>query len=137
MNLIPPFNLLMVCGSCGIENLIPGFTPGAPAICNQCRENLLSHNLSKTHQGHICDSCGMALLIKAETDFLDGESECQCGGQDFTKLSMEDFAQSVSIAPNMELDDVEDDPDFDWCRSAPDNPLQEDYNEIFDDDPGF
>jgi hypothetical protein len=137
MSLEPPFDLLIECGSCGIENLIPGFTPGAPAICNQCRENLLAIDFSKTHQGHICDSCGMALLMKAETAFTDGESECQCGGQDFTKLDTKDFAKSLSNAPDMELDDLDDDPDFDWCRPASDGSASEDYNEVFDDDPGF
>jgi hypothetical protein len=134
----PPFDLLIECGSCGIENLIPGFTPGVPAICNQCRENLLSSDFSKTHQGHICDSCGMALLMKVGTEFTDGESECQCGCKDFTELSMVDFVNTLSRAPNIELDDdVDDDSDFDWCRPAPDSSLQDDYNEVFDDDPGF
>ena len=130
-----PFDLLMQCGSCGIENLIPGFNPGTPAICNQCRENLLATDFAQTHQGHTCDSCGMALLIKAETEFTDGESECQCGGTDFTKLDMAIFASSIAITPEAELDD--DDPDFDWCRPAPNNVSPEDYNEVFDDDPGF
>ncbi len=133
----PPFNLLMECGSCAIENLIPGFTPGTPVICNQCRENLLALDFSKTHQGHTCDSCGMVLLIKEETEFSDGESECQCGGQNFSELDMKVFAESVSKAPILDLDDSDDDSDFDWCRSAPDNSTKEDYNEIFDDDPGF
>ncbi|MBT5549700.1 MAG: hypothetical protein HOJ79_04390 [Nitrospina sp.] len=135
MELKTPFNLLMECGSCGIENLIPGFAPGTPVICNQCRENLLATDFAQTHQGHICDSCGMALLIKAETDFSDGESECQCGGKDFTELNLKKFSDQVAKAPKEELAD--DDPDFDWCRSAPDNSVKEDYNEIFDDDPGF
>jgi hypothetical protein len=135
MILNPPFNLLMECGSCGVENLIPGFTPGMPVICSQCRENLLALDFTKTHQGHICDSCGMALLIKKETHFSDGQSECQCGGQDYTEMSTEDFANTVSKAPDMELDDLDD--DLDWCRPASDSSSPEDYNEIFDDDPGF
>ncbi len=50
---------------------------------------------------------------------------------------MKVFAESVSKAPILDLDDSDDDSDFDWCRSAPDNSTKEDYNEIFDDDPGF
>ncbi|MBT3921948.1 MAG: hypothetical protein HOF21_05160 [Nitrospina sp.] len=130
-----PFDLLIQCGGCGIENLIHGFTPGSPVICNQCRENLLTTDFAQTHQGHTCDSCGMALLIKAETEFSDGESECQCGGTNFTALNLTSFMSSISTAPEEELDD--DDPDFDWCRPAPNNVSPEDYNEVFDDDPGF
>ena len=105
-----PFDLLIQCGGCGIENLIHGFTPGSPVICNQCRENLLTTDFAQTHQGHTCDSCGMALLIKAETEFTDGESECQCGGTNFTALNLTSFMSSISTAPEEELDD--DDPDF-------------------------
>jgi hypothetical protein len=79
----------------------------------------------------------MVLLIKEETEFSDGESECQCGGQNFSELDMKVFAESVSKAPILDLDNSDDDSDFDWCRSAPDNSTKEDYNEIFDDDPGF
>lgn len=132
-----PFDLLMECGGCGLENMISAFTPGAPAVCNQCRENMLAYDLAKTHQGHICDSCGRALLLKKATAFVDGESECQCGGQDFTGLDVKDFAIRMAKTEEPVLDDDDDDPDFDWCRPAPDNLLEDDYNEIFDDDPGF
>lgn len=137
MNLETPFDLLIQCGGCALENLIPDFSPGRPAICNQCRENLLDYDLANTHQGHICNTCQRALLIKKETDFVDGESECQCGGRDFTELDMKDFADRMGKAEKGALDHVDDDPDFDWCRPAPGHLPQEDYNEIFDDDPGF
>jgi hypothetical protein len=133
----PPFDLLIQCGGCGLENLIPDFSPGRPVICNQCRENLLAYDLANTHQGHICNACQRALLIKKETDFVDGESECQCGGRDFTELDMKDFADRMGKAEKRALDNVDDDPDFDWCRPTPEHLPQEDYNEIFDDDPGF
>ena len=137
MNLDTPFDLLMECGGCGLENLISEFSPGAPAICNQCRENLMAYDIAATHQGHICDSCERALLLKKETDFVNGESECQCGGQSFTELDIKVFTDRVSNAEKETLDDADDDPNFDWCRPAPDHVTKEDYNEIFDDDPGF
>ncbi len=137
MNLETPFDLLMECGGCGLENLISTFTPGAPAICNQCRENLMAYDLVGTHQGHTCDSCKRALVLKKETEFVNGESECECGCQDFTELSMRDFVDRVTQAKKKGSDNTDDDPDFDWCRPAPDHATKEDYNEIFDDDPGF
>lgn len=137
MNLKVPFDLLMECGGCGLENLISEYTPGTPAICNQCRENLMAYDLATTHQGHICDSCQRVLLLKKETDFVNGESECQCGGQDFTELDTKGFSETVTKAEKEAVDDDDDDPNFDWCRPAPDQTAIEDYNEIFYDDPGF
>ncbi|MBT3184832.1 MAG: hypothetical protein HOI59_12800 [Nitrospina sp.] len=135
MTLQTPVELLIECGGCGLENLIPAFTSEVPAICNQCRENMLAYDLSQTHQGHTCDSCGRAYLLKTETEFVDGESECQCGGRDFTGLDLKNFAgQTPQTA---ESKDADDNPDFDWCRPASDNSATEDYNEIFDDNPGI
>ena len=137
MNLEDSFDLLMECGGCGLENLISEFSPGSPAICNQCRENLMAYDLTATHQGYICDSCHRALLLKQETDIINGESVCQCGGQSFTELDIKAFTDRVSKAKKEVLDDTDEDPNFDWCRPSPDHATQEDYNDIFDDDPGF
>ena len=137
MNLETPFVLLMECGGCGLENLISAFTPGTPAICNQCRENMMGYDLTRTHQGHRCDSCQRTLVLKKETEFVNGESECQCQGRDFTELNMKDFVDSVTQAEKKGLDDADDNPDFDWCRPAQDHVPDERYDEIFDDDPGF
>ena len=137
MSLDTPSDLLMECGGCGLENLISEYSTGAPAICNQCRENLMAYDLAATHQCYICDSCERVLLLKKETDFVNGESECQCGGQTFTELDIKEFTDLVSKAEKETLDDTDDDPNFDWCRPAPDHVNEEDYNEIFDDDPSF
>lgn len=133
-----PFELLIECGGCGLENLAPAFTFGDHAICNQCRENMLAYNLSDTHQGHTCDSCERVYLLKAETEFVNGESECQCGTQDFTELDMKEFSDKVAKAQQAALKDEDPDTKFDWCRPAKNNDVNpEDYNEIFDDNPGF
>ncbi len=131
------FELLMECGGCGLENLVPGFISGMPAICNQCRENMLAYDLPQTHQGHTCDSCNRVYLLKIETEFVNGESECQCGSQGFTPLSVQGFVDKSAqpqVAESSEPGD--DNPDFDWCRPESDNSTKEDYNEIFDDNPG-
>ena len=64
-----------------------------------------------------------------------GESECQCGSSNFSAIEVDKF---VSDFQPLELEDSSDiDDDFDWCRPAADEELEGDYNNIFDDDPGF
>ena len=132
-------SFLIECPACGIENLLADFTPGRSAVCNQCREALLSPSLVDSHKGHICDDCGMAFILKTETDFVSGESECQCGCNDFSAFEIGPFVDDLLAAEASGLteDEPEEDDDFDWCRPAPDDALEGDYNNIFDDDPGF
>ena len=137
MSLATPFDLLIECGGCGLENLISGFTPNSHAICNQCRENMLAYDLEKMYQGHICDACERVLLLKKGTDFVNGESECQCGNQDFTDFEMKRFSDTLTQTREHTFDNLEDDASFDWCRPTNDSLPEDDYNEIFDDDPGF
>ena len=131
-------SFLIECPSSSIENLLSDFTPGRSAVCNQCRETLLNPSLIDSHKGHTCDDCGMAFILKNETEFIPGESECPCGSSDFSRFEIGPFiadlkaAEASSIA---EQDTKED--DFDWCRSDLEDPVEGDYNNIFDDDPGF
>ena len=131
-------SFLIECPACGIENLLSDFIPGRSAVCNQCRETLLNPSLIDSHKGHTCDDCGMAFILKNETEFIPGESECPCGSSDFSRFEIGPFiadlkaAEASSIA---EQDTKED--DFDWCRPDQGEPLEDDYNNIFDDDPGF
>ena len=129
-------SLLIECRACGIENLLADTISGyATAICNQCREYLIIPDLIKSHTGHICNECGMAFLLKKNSSFVLGESECQCGSSNFSPLEVSKF---VTDFQRPELEDSGDiDDDFDWCRPAPNEELEGDYNNIFDDDPGF
>jgi hypothetical protein len=131
-------SLLIECPACGVENLLADIVPGVPAICNQCREALLRPDLVETHTGHSCDSCGMAFLLNKKTGLEVGESECQCGSSDFSPLELDLFVadlQSTMKAQDSNEDDDGD--DFDWCRPGRDDASEGDYNNIFDDDPGF
>jgi hypothetical protein len=129
-------SLLIECPACGIENLLADIVPGVPAICNQCRDPLLGPDLAKSHTGHSCDICGMAFVLKKETEFAVGESECQCGSKDFSPLDLNVFVSDLqSSSKSQDLEEEGD--DFDWCRPGPDDSSEGDYNNVFDDDPGF
>ena len=131
-------SFLIECPACSIENLLSDFMPGRSAVCNQCRETLLNPSLIDSHKGHTCNDCGMAFILKNETEFIPGESECPCGSSDFNRFEIGPCiadlkaAEASSIA---EQDTKED--DFDWCRSDQGEPREDDYNNVFDDDPGF
>ena len=133
-------SFLIECQGCGIENLLSDFTHGKSAICNQCREALLNPDLVYSHKGHTCDDCSMTFILKNETKFSSGESECQCGSHDFGSFEIGPLIADLLAAEASFKDkggeEIEED-DFDWCRSDPDGPLEGDYNNIFDDDPGF
>ncbi|MBC8285390.1 MAG: hypothetical protein H8E32_16360 [Nitrospinae bacterium] len=128
-------SLLIECPACGIENLLANMAPGDPAICNQCREVMLSPILVESHTGHSCDACGMSFLLKKDSGFVVGESECQCGCSDFSPLEVGRFVSDFQPPELEDSDDIDD--DFDWCRPASDDVSEGDYNNIFDDDPGF
>jgi hypothetical protein len=129
--------LLIQCPACGIENLLADIVPGVPAICNQCRESLVRTNLVETHTGHNCDSCGMAFLLNKENGFKLGKSECQCGSSDFSPLELDLFVSDLQSTMEAQGSNEDDGDDFDWCRPGPDAASEGDYNNIFDDDPGF
>ena len=129
---------LIECPACGIENLYSDFTTGKSAVCNQCREKLLSPNLINSHKGHTCDNCDMAFILKNETEFMSGESECQCGSSDFSAVDIGPFVADLQTVEASSFDEDEsNDDDFDWCRPNQDDSIDGDYNNMFDDDPGF
>ena len=131
-------SFLIECPACSIENLLSDFMPGRSAVCNQCRETLLNPSLIDSHKGHTCNDCDMAFILKNETEFIPGESECPCGSSDFSNLEIGPFIADLqaSEASCIAKQDSEED-DFDWCRPDQDELLEGDYNNIFDDDPGF
>ena len=131
-------SFLIECPACSIENLLSDFMPGRSAVCNQCRETLLNPSLIDSHKGHTCDDCRMDFILKNETEFIPGESECPCGSSDFSRFEIDRFIADLKAAEASSIaeQDTEED-DFDWCRSDQKEPLEGDYNNNFDDDPGF
>ena len=130
-------SLLIECPACGIENLLADIVPGVPAICNQCRDPLLGQDLVESHTGHSCDICSMAFVLKKETEFTIGESECQCGSKDFSTLELDLFVSDHQLSIKVQDLGEKDGDDFDWCRPDRDDSSEGDYNNVFDDDPGF
>ena len=127
--------LLIECRACGIENLLADAMSGYTAICNQCRECLINPDLINSHTGHSCNECGMAFLLKKNSGFELGQSECQCGSSNFSSVEVSQFVSDFQPPEMEDSSDIDD--DFDWCRPAPDENLEGDYNNMFDDDPGF
>ena len=80
----------------------------------------------------------MAFILKNETGFIPGESKCPCGNSDFSGFEIGPFIADLQAAEASSIaeQDTEEDT-FDWCRPDQDEPLEGDYNNIFDDDPGF
>ena len=131
--------LLISCGSCGIENLIPDYTPGLSAVCSQCREGLIAMELMDSHKEVVCGDCGMTLLLAKDTAITMGESTCRCGS---SNLALQDSPSIPLLAEEAKASEVNEDgekkdSDFDWCRPAPVDEMSEDYNDVFDDDPGY
>ena len=119
--------------------MLVDYTPGMPAVCSQCREGLIDMELMDSHKEAVCGDCGMVLLLSRGTEITVGESTCRCNS---TNLTLQDSPSIPLLAREAgSLDSKEDDDpadaDFDWCRPAPAEETSEDYNDIFDDDPGY
>jgi hypothetical protein len=133
-----PIDLLVACRACGIENLIDSYTPELPAVCSQCRERLIDMDLMDSHQEIKCGDCGMALLLPKTTEVTAGESTCRCGSSNLflqAAPSIPLLAQEAGAFKNEDADPANG--DFDWCRPSSNEEISEDYNDIFDNDPGF
>jgi DNA-directed RNA polymerase subunit RPC12/RpoP len=134
-----PIELLVTCRGCAIENLIVDYTPGLPAVCSQCREKLIDMELMDSHKEVVCEDCGMTLLLPKDTEVTMGESTCRCGS---SNLALQDspsiplLSEEAKASKKNEDEEPADD-NFDWCRPAPTDGMSEDYNDVFDDDPGY
>ena len=119
--------------------MLVDYTPGLPAVCSQCREGLIAIELMDSHKEVVCQDCGMVLLLTRETEITMGESTCRCGS---VNLVLKDSPSIPLLAVEAatgkaEKDEDPEESDFDWCRPAPTEETSEDYNDIFDDDPGY
>lgn len=134
-----PFDLLIECADCGIENIFADYTPEFLTVCNQCRGRLIQPDFNQTHNEYWCEDCGFVMCLSKDTPFEKGQTACRCGGFHIEKMPQSELYEEAEEAGAFELDEaeIETDPGEDWCRSDLSGiDTIEDYNEMFDQDPG-
>lgn len=136
-----PKDFLIECGSCNIENVFSEYSAKDVPICNQCRERLIHPNFGDTHHTYRCNDCGFTIGLLKDTKFEPGSTPCRCTSTNILAISAANIAAEAEKAGAFNLDDNPDDldigDDYDWFRSSGDETPSDDYNEIFDQDPGF
>jgi hypothetical protein len=94
--------------------------------------------LMDSHKEVVCEDCGMTLLLLTNTEITMGESTCRCGSSNLALKDSPSIPLLAEEAKNLKEHEEEPvDSDFDWCRPASAEEVSDDYNEIFDDDPGY
>jgi DNA-directed RNA polymerase subunit RPC12/RpoP len=133
-----PRDLLIECASCGIENIFSEYTPDQPTFCNQCRDRLIHPDFNETHNEYRCEDCGFSVCLLKETEFDEGNTPCRCGSTNVFKVEPSTIAEDAEEAGAFELEEENDaSEEFDWYRSDSGNmDTMDDYNELFDQDPG-
>lgn len=134
-----PHDLLIECADCGVENMFSEYTPEQVTICNQCRTRLIQPDFDQTHNEYRCDDCGFVMCLSKETLFEKGKTACRCGSfkiQSKPKSTLYEEAEEAG-AFDLDEEELESTPSDDWCRSDLSGiEASEDYNEMFDQDPG-
>ena len=134
-----PCDLFIECRSCGVENMITDYVPSMPIFCNQCRERLIDAALTETHLEYICQACDMRLILLQATEVKLGESACSCGGTDVLKIGQTTLPIEVLEAGGfVELGEGDDQilEDTDWLRPGGSGSFDDDYEDMFNQDPG-
>ena len=132
------FDLLIECRCCDVENLIPDYTPSMHIFCSQCREKLVDIDIVETHCEYTCQECDMKMVLLKDTEVNIGESVCACGSTDLRKVDKTTLPGEAAKAGGL-IDLGEDNDileDTDWLRSDPDGIDDEDYEDMFNQDPG-
>ncbi len=139
MNSKIPYDLLVECRSCGIENNIVDYVPSMRIFCSQCRERLIDADIVETHCEYICQNCDMKMVLLQATEVKTGESACSCGSTDLLEVGKTTLPDEAARAGGL-IDLAEDDDDVledtDWLRSDLSEIDDDDYNDMFNQDPG-
>jgi len=134
-----PHDLLIECSDCGVENIYSDYTPEQITICNQCRTKLIQPDFDQTHNEYCCEDCGFVMCLSKDTSFEKGKTACRCGNLNIRAISKSTLYEDAEEAGAFDLDDEDIDttPSDDWCRSDLSGiEAMDDYNEMFDQDPG-
>ena len=135
-----PYDLLIECRSCGVENMIADYVPSMRIFCSQCRERLIDLDVIESHCEYICQACDMKLLLLKGTEVKLGESACACGSTDLLEIGETKLPDEAAKAGGL-IDRVEGDDgileDTDWLRpGSSEDYSDEDYEDMFNQDPG-
>jgi DNA-directed RNA polymerase subunit RPC12/RpoP len=117
--------------------MVTDYVPSNPIFCNQCRERLIDDKLAETHLEYVCQACDARLILLEATKVQLGESACQCGSKDVLKLGKtalpSEALQAGGLADNGDDEVLED---TDWMRSGSGDIIDDNYEDMFDQDPG-
>ena len=134
-----PYDLLIECRSCGVENMITDYVPSTRIFCSQCRERLVDDDLMESHLEYVCQACDMKMILLQATEVKLGESACSCGSKDVSKIGKTTLPTEVLEAGGLVEQAMDDDEvleDTDWMRSGSEGVNDDDYEDMFNQDPG-
>jgi len=133
------FDLLIECRCCDVENLITDYVPSMHIYCSQCRERLMDDDILETHCEFTCQECSMKMVLLKDTEVKIGRSVCACGSADLRKVGKTTLLEEAAKAGGL-IGRGEDEEgileDTDWLRSDPGSIDDEDYEDMFNQDPG-
>ena len=133
-----PYDLLIECRSCGVENMITDYVPSTRIFCSQCRERLVDDDLVESHIEYVCQACDMKMILLRATEVKLGESACSCGSTDVSKIGKTTLPAEVLEAGGLPEQGMDDEilEDTDWMRSGSEGAYDDDYEDMFNQDPG-
>ena len=134
-----PYDLLIECRSCGVENMITDYAPSTRIFCSQCRERLVDDDLMESHLEYVCQACDMKMILLQATEVKLGESACSCGSKEVSKIGKTTLPAEVLEAGGLVEQAMDDDEileDTDWMRSGSKGVNDDDYEDMFNQDPG-
>ena len=130
-------DLLIGCRSCGVENMIADYVTSMRIFCSQCRDPLIDDDIIETHIEYVCQACDARLILLEATEVQLGESACQCGSKDVLRVGKtalpSEALQAGGLADNGDDEVLED---TDWMRSGSGDIIDDNYEDMFDQDPG-
>ena len=131
------YDLLIECRSCSVENMIANYVESMRIFCSQCRDPLIDDDIIETHVEYICQECDTRLILLEDTEVQLGESACACGSTDVLKVGKTTLPSEALKAGGLtEEGDDEILEDTDWMRSGSGDIIDDDYEDMFNQDPG-
>ena len=132
-----PYDLLIECRSCSVENMVADYITSMRIFCSQCRDPLIDDDIIETHVEYVCQECDTRLILLEDTEVQFGESACSCGSTNVLKVGKTTLPSEALKAGGLtEKGDDEVLEDIDWMRSGSGDIVDDDYEDMFNQDPG-